>query len=333
MAKIRSQSASPRRPRGTPPRARSPRPPMTFSLSPGRGRQGDQSPVRAPTPQLIKIHGVSPRRGETQDTTSVVDDTAEAAGVAQTGTTPAPVPPILPAPFESLDSASALSGAEQSRTDKWNALTSAIKDFLPGMPKPTPTPVKKKKLPDPADPEPKEGTVRMPLHGDIVQACDMAMEDIKKAIATGKKVATKPDRPAPPRFFKPEGAGHFLDPAEVEQPFKDLNHKPLTSPYLSTLSEADLIEREKILRALLCIRSARKWIDEAVMRTVLSMEEIPGMSDWARSLKELLTVAESLSVLELDRLIAEFINTLVQRRDMWLRGKDNLGCHEFWTTQ
>ena len=166
----------------------------------------------------------------------------------------------------------------------------------------------------------REGVSRYPLHTDITEACQLAMEDVKKALTTGKKPVVKPDRPAPPRFFKPEGAGHFLEPAEVEQAFKDLHQRGnLSAPYSGAQMEVDIIEREKTIRALLCIRSARKWLDEAVMKTVEAMAATPGMEEWAKSLKDLLSVAESLSVLELDRLIAEFANTILARRDLWLR--------------
>jgi len=153
------------------------------------------------------------------------------------------------------------------------------------MPATTPTPVKRKKLPDPADPEPKEATVRLPLHREIQEACTLTMQEARKALDSNKKPQLKPDRPAPARFFRPEGAGHFLEPAEVEQAFKDLNQRqPLTSAYQTTCSEADIIERERNIRTLLCIRSARKWIDESIMSTAKALEATPGLEDWGRSL-------------------------------------------------
>jgi len=143
---------------------------------------------------------------------------------------------------------------------------------------------------------------------------------VHKTVKASKKALVKPGRQAPPKFFKPEGAGHLLDPAEVEQPFKDLHQRgALAAPYHVTVTEADLIERERRMRAILCIRSAKKWLDEDVMHTVTALERQPGMEDWGKSLKELLTVIESLSVLELDRVIADFTNIILQRREMWLR--------------
>jgi len=270
-----------------------------------------------------------------QDPTAAVQDTESAAGDAGTTRASSPDshvtgqefsgpqiagPPIPPQKLETQELASVISGSDQSRTEKWNALTSAIKEFLPSLPATVPTPVKRKKLPDPADPEPRDPTVRMPLHEDITRACTLVMEDVHKAVAANKKAQVKPDRQAPSRFFRPEGAGHFMEPAEVEQSFKDLHQRhPLTAPYQASISEPDLIERERGLRAILCIRSARKWLDETVMRTVCTLEKQPGLEDWGKSLKELLTVSESLSVLELDRLIAEFANVMLQRREMWLR--------------
>jgi len=55
------------------------------------------------------------------------------------------------------------------------------------------------------------------------------------------------------------------------------------------------------------------------MNTVRALELQPGMEDWGRSLREMLTIVESLSVLELDRVMADFVNTLIARRNLWLR--------------
>jgi len=101
-------------------------------------------------------------------------------------------PPIHPDKLEIQDSVSVISGLEQSRTDKWNALTSAIKEILTTLPATQPTPVKRKKLPDPADPTPKDPTTRMPLHGDIREACDLIMQDVHKSVTTNKKIQVKP---------------------------------------------------------------------------------------------------------------------------------------------
>jgi len=155
-------------------------------------------------------------------------------------------PPIRPDQLEVADAASVISGPEQSRADKWNAVTTAVKEFLPNIPVSVPTPIKKKKLPDPADPEPRDPTVRMPLHRDILEACNLIRQDVLAAANNPQKkqhVRVKPDRSAPARFFKPEGAGHILEPAEIEQNFKDLHYRPdQLAPYQASQTEEDLIE-------------------------------------------------------------------------------------------
>jgi len=250
--------------------------------------------------------------------------TQSAHGIQDTQDLPSArvAPPPIPAHKLDVnsDTASVISGPELSRNEKWNSAVAAIKELLPNMPATAPTPAKRRRLPDPADPEPRESTVRLPLHKDIREACTLTMQEARKALEANKKPQLRPDRPAPARFFRPEGAGHFMEPAEVEQAFKDLNQRqPLSTPYQATCSEADVIEREKNIRTLICIRSARKWIDESIMITAKALESTEGMEEWGRSLRELLTITESLAILELDRFIAEFSSIIMARREMWLR--------------
>jgi len=166
----------------------------------------------------------------------------------------------------------------------------------------------------------------LPLHRDIPEACDLIRQDVLAVANNPQKkqqVRVKPDRPAPARFFKPEGAGHILEPAEIEQNFKDLLYRPdQLVPYQASQTEEELIDRVRTLRSILCIRRAHKWIDEAVMNTVRALELQLGWrtrrtEDRGRSLHEMLTIVERLSVPELDRVWTDFVNTLIARRNLW----------------
>jgi len=84
-------------------------------------------------------------------------------------------------------------------------------------------------------------------------------------------------------------------------------------------SEAEVRDRESSIRTLLCIESTKRWLDDAAIETAELIERMPGMEDWGRSLAEILSTARSLSTLALDRLTTDLTNTMIRRREMWLR--------------
>ena len=101
---------------------------------------------------------------ETQDDTSSTHSESEETPAPQI-----PDPPITLASVETLGT----------------AMGTTIKESLPSMPASQPTPVKHKRLPDPLDPEPKEGIARFLLHQDITTACQLVMANVKKALMSG----------------------------------------------------------------------------------------------------------------------------------------------------
>ena len=156
-------------------------------------------------------------------------------------------PPIPASSFDAGDSVSVISGTEQSRVDKWNMVTSAVKSFLPEMQPSQPSPVKGKyhhhwgiyilsslvsllhylllisgrRIPDRSDPKQKPQPTRFPLHPTVSDACEQIVTELRQSMSEGKGFVTiKPDRSAPPRFFKPEGFPGLGDACTLESQFK-----------------------------------------------------------------------------------------------------------------
>ena len=161
-----------------------------------------------------------------------------------------------------------------------------------------------RRVEDPADPDTKSGPECYPMHHVVVSACHNVSEEVRKAVMSGKKVSIKPDRAAPPKFFRPQGSGYFIEPAEVEDAFKELSQGTL-SPHTVHTTEAEMAERERTARTNICILNAQKWIDSAIKRSILIMGKHPSLEAWASSLEEMRAVSASLSILLMDRAISD----------------------------
>lgn len=235
--------------------------------------------------------------------------------------------PILSTPSE-LSSTSALE-PDSSRQEKWNQVMGAIKENLPHMIRTTSSPRKIRRIPDKLDPEPKAQPIRLPLHPSITSALEACERDIKppKGGDLGKDTPKlQPDRQAPRVFFKPEGFGEFFEAAHLDPNFRDLhkgsgtaqaqlpaNPKPVQVP------EADIIQREQTARVILCIESVRRWAEDAAIEAAEALEAHEATAQWGRALAEVLGMMRSLSTLTLDRITTDLVNSVLTRRDMWLR--------------
>jgi len=122
------------------------------------------------------------------------------------------------------------------------------------------------------------------------------------------------------RYFRPEGSGTFMEPAEVDPNLQQLHKGTMPKqPNMVATAESELKDRESLTRTHICIESTRRWLEDAAIETAELIEKMPGMEDWGKSLAEILSTARSLSTLTLDRLTTELTNILIKRRDMWLR--------------
>jgi len=213
----------------------------------------------------------------------------------------------------------------EGRQDHWNTVVGAVKANLPTMLQTVATPRKMRRIPDTQDPDSKAGPIRLPLHPTIKAALDGCKKEIK--VSQGADMASQPkvnpDRQAPARYFRPEGAGSFLDPATLDSTVKDLHKGALpSSPHPFTTPESELKDREQQLRTLLCIESVKRWLEDAAIEIAEVMEKKPELYEWGHSLAEILGTVRSLSTLGLDRLTTDLTNVLLRRRDMWLRALD-----------
>lgn len=225
---------------------------------------------------------------------------------------------------------SASGDQDASRQEKWNQVMGAIKDNLPHMIRSEPSPRKARRIPDRLDPEPKAPPVRMPLHPTITDALTACHKDIKPpkgGDVTKDTPKLTPDRQAPRVFFRPEGFGYFFDAAKLDPNFKEL-YAPIgpgaqpnlpAHPSSITLTESDVAHREQTARVLLCIESIRRWLEDAALDSAEAMEKDQTTADWGRALAEVIATMRSLSNLVMDRLTTDLVNSLLTRRDMWLR--------------
>lgn len=108
--------------------------------------------------------------------------------------------------------------------------------------------------------------------------------------------------------------------ASLDAEFKKLHKGSLpTVPNMVTITEHEVKEREQLARTLLCIESSRRWLEDAAIEMAETLEKMEGVSSWGKSIAEMVSTMRSLSTLTLDRLTTELTNSMLRRRDMWLR--------------
>ena len=87
--------------------------------------------------------------------------------------------------------------------------------------------------------------------------------------------------------------------------YRDLHYNSDPNPHIIKVTDKELEDREKAVRARMCVISAQTWIDNAMKKMLASLRDVPGMDDWAQSLEELRLVSSSLSVLLSDRAVTD----------------------------
>jgi hypothetical protein len=221
--------------------------------------------------------------------------------------------------------------ADKLRVKDWNDIVDAVK-VMCGEQMPSPKETSDKpalhRVPSPGDalraPEPAHLPLD-PVYGAVFGAFQA---QIQKPAARGpaKKGPMgvgeyfEPDRPAQEKYFRPDDRPHFLSPMELPSEISMLDasqSKPRVGEY--KLTERMLISQERQQRELLAIASARSWLRETLSLILTECASAEHTAAYVASMEAILKQDRELHAMELDRLSTDFVNTVLRRRDLYLK--------------
>jgi hypothetical protein len=221
--------------------------------------------------------------------------------------------------------------ADKLRVKDWNDIVDAVRVMC------------KEQMPSPKETTDKPALHRVPSPGDALRAPDPAhlpldpvyssvfgafQAQIQKPASRGAAKRDpmgvgeyfEPDRPAQEKYFRPEDRPHFLSPMELPSEVNMLDSsqsKPRVGEF--KLTERMLIAQERQQRELLAIASARSWLRETLSLILRECAAAEHSAAYVASMEAILRQDRELQAMELDRLSTDFVNTILRRRDLYLK--------------
>ena len=216
---------------------------------------------------------------------------------------------------------------DTSRVAAWNDVAGVVKETSDNWTSVTPSsPLKRKhRVEDPNDPKGKAEPVRFPVHKDIQALLDLIKEEVAvapKGTHAGKHLPVgsflEIDRSVTAPYFAPSNNRKLLTASRIGEEFFTLAPRASRSPAKMKVSDKQLQDQEEIWKQLLCIRNAKRWIEETAAKAITSLKEQEPLREYLEGVELLLSINRSMSIMEEDRIVTELGNTMLRRRDLRL---------------
>jgi len=213
-----------------------------------------------------------------------------------------------------------------SRLASWNEIVALVKAAIPEagsaeeVTEPVSTGRKGAFDTTPRDPQ------HLPWHSDIQQQCRAKEAEVldqraSKGSSSGPLKAgsyLKVSKPAPIKYFAPLGSEQSLSAAEINYKLENFSQGPLKPVANVTVPVKALVEREKDQREILALHSHQSWLLDLIHDLLGKLNSDP---ESVKPADVDMVVSHSVAVNSTmtDRLVTQFANTVLQRRDIAMR--------------